>query len=180
MIKETTDTTSEPVEVEYVKSVLHWIDTDASIDVVISDYIKAAREEIEKQANISLVPKSYSQWIYPENLEGYSINLMHPPHYKIEKVVRIASDGEETVLTLNSGYKLKKGKQYRITFDSISFHRVDFKAGYGSDYGQNLPTLLKAAIVEQVGQWFDDSVEVGILSDAVLAKVQQFSMNSLI
>ena len=53
MIKITTEPTQEPIEVDYVKSVLHWIDTDASTDVVISDYIKAAREEIEKQSSSS-------------------------------------------------------------------------------------------------------------------------------
>jgi len=179
MIKITKEPTQEPIEVDYVKSVLHWIDTNASADVVISDYIKAAREEIEKQTNLSLVPKSYSQWVYPENLEGYSLDLMHPPHYLVEKVVRIDSQGNEAELTLNSGYRLEKGKQYRITFDSLSFHRVDFKAGYGSDYGQNLPALLKVAIAEQVGQWFEGDMEFGILSEAVKAKGQQFSMKVL-
>ncbi len=180
MIKITTQPAAEPIEVDYVKSILHWIDTDASTDNVISDYITAAREEIEKQANLSLVSKSYSQWIYPENLQDYSINLLYPPHHTIDSVVRIDSEGEETELTLNSGYKLEKGKQYRITFDKVAFHKVDFKAGYGDDYGQTLPALLKVAIAELVGQWFEGDVEVGIISDAVMAKVQQFSMNTLV
>lgn len=179
MIKITKEPTSEPVTKDYVKKVLHWIDTDTDTDTVIEDYITAAREEIEKQANLSLASKSYSQWIYPENIEGYSINLMYPPHHTIDKVVRIDSDGTETALTLNSGYSLTKGKQYRITFDRVALFRVDFKSGYGDDYGQSLPTLLKVAIAEQVGQWFEGDIEVGILSDAVMAKVQKMSMNIL-
>ncbi len=180
MIKITTQPTSEPLEVDYVKSFLHWVDTDASLDAVISDYITAAREEIEKQANLSLASKSYSQWIYPENMEDYSINLLYPPHHSIDTVVRIDEEGTETTLALNSGYSLEKGKGYRITFDRVGFHRVDFKSGYGTDYGQSLPALLKVAIAEQVGQWFEGDVEVGILSDAVMAKVGRFSENSIV
>ena len=180
MIKVTTEAESEPIEVSYVKSILHWIDTDADFETVMDDYIKAAREEIEKQANLSLVSKSYSQWIYPENLQERSINLMYPPHHTIDKVVRIDEEGTETTLTLNSGYTLEKGKRYRITFRQVGFHRVDFQSGYGTDYGQSLPTLLKVAIAEQVGQWFEGSVEFGIISDAVMAKVQKFSMNMMV
>lgn len=177
MIKITTKPAPEPIEIEFVKAILHWVDTDANLEAVINEYITAAREEIEKQANLSLVPKSYSQWIYPENLQDKAINLMYPPHHSVDKVVRIDSEGNETELMLNSGYNLEKGKQYRITFDRVGFHKVDFMSGYGSDYGQDLPSLLKVAIAEQVGQWFEGDVEVGILSDAVLAKVQRFSMN---
>jgi len=175
MIKVTTEPT-EPIDVDYVKKILHWIDTDTSTETVLADYITAAREAIERQTNLSLVSKSYSQWIYPENLEGYSINLMFPPHHTVDKVVRI-EDGEETELV--SGYSLTKGKQWRITLQEVGFHRVDFKSGYGTDYGQSLPTLLKVAIAEQVGQWFEGDIEVGVISNNVLAKVGKYSMNIL-
>lgn len=180
MIKVTTETISEPLDVDYIKDYLHWIDTDAATDAIITDYISAAREEIEKQANLSLVSKSYSQWVYPENLQKRSIDLMHPPHHTIDEVVRIDGEGNETVLALNNGYNLEKGKRYRVTFSQVGFHRVDFQSGYGTDYGQSLPTLLKVAIAELVGQWYEGSVEFGIISDAVIAKVQKFSMNTLV
>jgi len=180
MIKITTQPTTEPVDVDYVKSILHWIDTDTSTEAVIADYITAAREEIEKRINVSLVSKTYRQWVYPENMQDKSINLAYPPHHEVVEVVRIAEDGDETTLTLNSGYNLEKGKTYRIKFDVYAFHRVDFKAGYGTDYGQTLPVLFKAAIAEQVGQWFEGDVEVGILSDNVMAKINRYSMNNLV
>ena len=180
MIKITTAPVSEPIEVDYVKTYLHWIDTDDSLDAIISDYIAAAREEIEKQANLSLVSKTYSQWIYPENMQDYEIDLLRPPHHTIDKVVSIAGDGTETELTEGDGYTLEKGKTYRIRFDAVGFHRVDFKSGYGSDYGQDLPALLKIAIAEQVGQWFEGELDVGVLSDNVMAKIGRFSENTLI
>src|SRR6056297_2886816 len=104
MIKVTTEPTSEPVDADYIKDYLHWIDTDTATDAIITDYITAAREEIEKQTNISLVSKSYSQWVYPENMDNYSVNLLYPPHHTIDEIVRINSQGTETSLTLNSGY----------------------------------------------------------------------------
>lgn len=179
MIKITAQPAAEPISVDYVKEYLHWNDTDSGAEMIIGDYITAAREEIEKHTNLSLVEKSYSQWVKEENMFDGKVNLLYPPHYSIESVVKINDDGTETVKTRGSGYTLFEGKEYIVKFDAIDFYRIDFKAGYGSAYGETLPAILKMAIAEQVGNWYEGNTELGELSDSVLAKVGKYSMNIL-
>ncbi|MFO8021010.1 MAG: hypothetical protein R6U65_00985 [Perlabentimonas sp.] len=179
MIKITAQPVAEPVSVDFVKDYLHWLDTDAGTENIISYYITAAREEIEKHTNLSLVEKTYSQWVKESNMMDLKIDLFYPPHYEIVKVVKISDSGEETTKTRGSGYTLYEGKRYTIKFDDSGFYRVDFKSGYGDEYGQALPALLKMAIAEQVGNWYEGHTEVGELSKSVIAKVGKYSMNLL-
>jgi len=167
----TTQPTSEPVDVTFMRNYLHWIDTDSSTEEILKDYIKAARELFEKVLNVSLAEKTYEVSFYPDEIVDGFFELPFFPQSSIKKVSKL-DNGSETEVT-DYSFDDYTG-QIRVKLDSgiNGFYKISFEAGY-----VDIPAILKMALCEQVGNWYEGETEMGELSKATLAKIQSYSHN---
>jgi len=185
---------SEPITAEFVKSYLHWDDFTSDMDAILLEYISGARELFEKFLNISLIEKTYRQWFvynyhhyhhHDYYLTGDKFELFYPPHYDYNSsnsvlLYEISDDSTETQLTENTDFYIHKYFTWELEILSGEERfKVDYKAGYGSET-ETLPSILKMAIAEQIGNWYEGETEVGELSRAVVNKIGAYSFNTIV
>jgi uncharacterized phiE125 gp8 family phage protein len=173
MIQVVTSPTSEPLNAQYVKNYLHWDDFTDDMTTILEDYISAARELLEKHLNVSFVKKTYKMWLDRDQLIDSKVTLLYPPHTSVVSVKGMDSEGNLEELSKDEDYYVYE--EFAYVLKMLSWYDkfvVQFKSGYGT-----LPTVLKMAIAEQVGNWYEGEVGLGELSAAVQQKVGAYSHN---
>jgi len=134
---------TEVIDIAYVKTYAT-IETD-SFDTLLNSLIIAARQEIEKYSQVSIVERQ----ITAEWSEAYDfVRLPYMPHGTIITV----KDGDDTLLTLDSDYKVKGTKQKIIYGNFTKGLKVNYHAGYGSDTPQALKLAMTKNVIENFEQ----------------------------
>jgi hypothetical protein len=112
-------------------------------------------------------------WLDRDQLIDSKVTLLYPPHTSVVSVKGMDSEGNLEVLSKDEDYYVYE--EFAYVLKMLSWYDkfvVQFKSGYGT-----LPTVLKMAIAEQVGNWYEGEVGLGELSAAVQQKVGAYSHN---
>lgn len=137
------DEETEVVDAAYVKTYLG-IETTVH-DTLLGRLIISARQDFEKLSQISVVERQVTAiWS-----EAYTfVRLPYTPHGTIISV----KNTEDTVLILDTDYKVQGSKEKRIYGDFINGLKVNYHAGY--DVAE-VPENIKLAITKKVVEDFE-------------------------
>ena len=173
-IKVTTAPTSEPVTVDYVKTVLRWVDTDSDTESLIEDYITTARRQIEKALDTGIVQQTIEVQINKDEFNDNKIRLPHTPIREVSKLEVVDKEGGSKELTKDSQYYVISGDRAMLLMNygisSDSFIQVTYSVGFDT-----IPEEYKTAIAEQVANYFIGTDEAGSVNREIVSKLTDYN-----
>lgn len=169
-----TDLTEEPVSSAEAK--LFCKVTGVAEDTLFAILIPSARKAMEKYTCSSFGEKTiHAFWLVPP--DDMLFELPYGPIISVDKVYVIDSEGDETELTLNSGYYVygnqdlvvKVSKFWATGAIKSNSIRIEYTAGYGGTGVESLPENLKLAILKQIATDYEMRENITIGGATVLA-----------
>lgn len=149
-------TITEPVTYQEVKDYLR-ISNDLE-QSMIEDMITGAREFAEEYCNRAFVAKTVTQYVSELEPDQTSFDLVITPVDSITSVERVDEEGNETALTLNSGYFVSGSKfltiRFTQTFSTGVVSDDSYKVVYNTE--ADCPTAVKRAIIEIAAEMFQN------------------------
>lgn len=157
-----------PVTLAEVKQTVRLSQSDTSHDADLLDAIDAATELVEQDTDRPTITQVFNHWLNRFPGSGHPIQITQLPVQSIDTVEylddagatqTIADDG--TVWKFDEGRRqvhLVNGASWPSTLYEQNSVRIEYTAGYG-DTRENVPRLVKRAILLAAGQWFADPVQ---------------------
>ena len=162
-VKITTEPTTWPVSLTEVKAHLHLTDTDN--DTQLTDLIKQVTKEVEGFCGISIGDQQRT-WTYDH--DGCEVSIPYGPVVSVDEVVRIATDGAETVLTSGEDFYVYELSTIKIIAGGRC--RVEYTAGVTSGSVAVVPADLKLGILNEIAHRYEnrgDTQTLGFSNDAL-------------
>ena len=130
---------AEVIDIPYVKRYLG-IET-AVHDTLLTQLIIVARQEFEQASQVSVVSRQVTA-IWSEAYTSVVLPLIPPG------TIISVKDIDDTVLVLDSDYKVQGSKQKRIYGDFPNGLKVNYHAGYNSDTPEEIKLAMTKNVVE--------------------------------
>lgn len=147
---------TEPVTYQEMKDYLR-LSNDLE-QSMIEDMITGAREFAEEYCNRAFVAKTVTQYVSELEDDQTEFDLVISPVDSVTSVARVDDEGNETALTLNSGYWLSGDKfltvRFTQTFSTGVVSSSSYKVVYVTD--ADCPTAVKRAIIEIAAEMFQN------------------------
>jgi len=157
-LNRTAGPSAEPVTLAEARDHCEIISTDTVHDTKLGRFIGAARELVERETELVLMTQTYT----------VSVNAFQPYfHVPVRPIQSVSSityyDADDTQQTVTSTiYGLDATRQqvyleYNQTWPTYTSRRngivITLVCGFGA--ADNIPNVLKQAILLKVGEWFD-------------------------
>lgn len=159
-VNRTVAPTSEPVTVAEAKKHVEILDSDTTHDNAMSEFIKSAREQLEHDTGYTLMSQTYTQSFHSFPVEGFFYLKVRPVQSVTSITYYDSSNAQQTLATTVYGVDTARRMiylKYNQSWPSITQQHngivVTMVGGYSS--ADAVPSLLKQAILLQVGKWFE-------------------------
>jgi uncharacterized phiE125 gp8 family phage protein len=180
------DVSAEPVTLAVLKNYVKYTGSDSNEEALITSMGKSARELCEKYSGLTFAEKSITCYIDIEDLDDRNrVTLPDYPIISIDNVYEVDNEENETEIEQNTGYYLEGMTEKELYFpktikigvdvETELNYKVEYKAGYGDEETEDLPEVLKVAIMKQVAEWYENRENwIPVLNSEVMNILQSY------